>query len=104
MTITAKANPDLATIVEKVNAGERLTLEDGLALYASEDLLTIAQLANQVNRQKNGDRVYFIQNMYINPPTFAKPNVRFAVSVGTPVKREPTRCRRRKYWLMSGSG
>jgi len=67
MTIMTKTNPDLTTIVEKVNAGERLTLEDGLALYASEDLLTIAQLANQVNRQKNGDRVYFIQNMYINP-------------------------------------
>ncbi len=58
---------DLAPIIEKVNAGERLTLEDGLALYNSPDLLTIAQLANQVNLSKNGSKVYFIQNMYINP-------------------------------------
>ncbi len=48
---------DLAPIIEKVNAGERLTLEDGLALYNSPDLLTIAQLANQVNLSKNGSKV-----------------------------------------------
>ncbi|SEN57196.1 aminofutalosine synthase MqnE [Lihuaxuella thermophila] len=58
---------NLAPIAEKVRQGERLTLEDGLALYHSPDLITIAQLANEVNLQKNGDRVYFIQNMYINP-------------------------------------
>lgn len=58
---------DLDTIVEKVKHGERLTLEDGLTLYESPDLLTIGQLANEVNRKKNGDRVYFIQNMYLNP-------------------------------------
>jgi aminodeoxyfutalosine synthase len=54
-------------VVEKVQQGERLTLEDGLVLYQSQDLLTIAQLANQVNLQRNGEKVYFIQNMYINP-------------------------------------
>ncbi|TCS96901.1 aminofutalosine synthase MqnE [Hazenella coriacea] len=58
---------DLAVIVEKVQNGERLTLEDGLTLYHSPDLLTIAQLANQSNLKKNGNKVYFIQNMYINP-------------------------------------
>lgn len=57
----------LQPIVEKVQHGERLTLEDGLALYQSPDLLTIAQLANEVNLKRNGDKVYFIQNMYINP-------------------------------------
>lgn len=56
---------DLKDIVEKVHAGERLSLEDGLTLYHSSDILTIGQLANIVNTRKNGDRVYFIENMTI---------------------------------------
>ncbi|MWC29554.1 aminofutalosine synthase MqnE [Paenibacillus sp. MMS18-CY102] len=50
-------------IKEKVHNGERLTLEDGVFLYNSDDLLTIGQLANEVNMRKNGRKVYFIENM-----------------------------------------
>lgn len=57
----------LQEVIEKVETGQRLTLEDGLVLYDSTDLLTIAQLANKVNLKRNGQKVYFIQNMYINP-------------------------------------
>ncbi|MET3290826.1 UNVERIFIED_CONTAM: aminodeoxyfutalosine synthase [Brevibacillus sp. OAP136] len=60
-------DPKLAQVAEKVERGERLTLEDGVALYQSDDLLTIGKLANAVNRKINGDRVYFIENLYINP-------------------------------------
>ena len=35
-------------IIEKVRHGQRLTLEDGVFLYESDDLLTIGQLANEV--------------------------------------------------------
>jgi len=58
-------DPALAPIIDKVNNGERLSLQDGLTLYQSPDLLTIGQLANQVNMKKNGDNVYFIENMTI---------------------------------------
>lgn len=54
-------------IAEKVQHGQRLTMEDGLYLFETPDLLSVAQLANQVNEKKNGDNVYFIENMYINP-------------------------------------
>jgi aminodeoxyfutalosine synthase len=67
----------LAGISEKVVNGERLTLEDGLALYQSNDLLTIGQLANLVNQRKNGDNVYFIQNMYINPTNVCEAHCKF---------------------------
>jgi len=50
-------------IKEKVNSGIRLNAEDGLFLYQSDDLLTIGQLANQVNNRLNGNKVYFIENM-----------------------------------------
>ena len=58
---------NLRPIAEKVERGERLTREDGLALFASSDLLTIGRLADLANRRKNGDRVYFAANQHINP-------------------------------------
>lgn len=58
-------NPDrkMAEIADKVRNGERLGLEDGIFLYESEDLLTIGQLANEVNLRKNGKKVYFTETM-----------------------------------------
>jgi aminodeoxyfutalosine synthase len=58
---------NLRPIGDKVERGERLTREDGLALFASGDLLTIGRLADLANRRKNGDRVYFAANQHINP-------------------------------------
>jgi aminodeoxyfutalosine synthase len=60
-------DPGLRGIVTKVEHGERLTRADGLALFASPDLLTIGRLADLANRRKNGDRVYFAANQHINP-------------------------------------
>lgn len=57
----------MQAIAEKVQHGHRLSMEDGLYLFETPDLLSVAQLANQVNEKKNGDKVYFIENMYINP-------------------------------------
>ncbi len=58
-------NPDtkMQEISDKVRSGVRLTAEDGLFLYQSNDLLTIGQLANEVNQRLNGNKVYFIENM-----------------------------------------
>lgn len=58
---------ELLPIIEKVENNERLSLEDGLIMYNSPDLSTIGMMANYVNRKRNGDKVYFIQNLYINP-------------------------------------
>ncbi|WP_442603352.1 aminofutalosine synthase MqnE [Paenibacillus sp. KN14-4R] len=59
------SSPDqrMTEISEKVKRGERLSKEDGLYLYQSDDLLTIGQLANMVNLRMNGKKVYFIENM-----------------------------------------
>ena len=61
------AGPPLHAIGNKVARGERLTREDGLALFASADLLTIGRLGDMANRRKNGDRVYFAANQHLNP-------------------------------------
>ncbi|KMK77667.1 aminofutalosine synthase MqnE [Alkalihalobacillus pseudalcaliphilus] len=67
----------LLSIEEKVKNGQRLTIEDGLFLYETPDLLGVAQLANKVNLEKNGNHVYFIENMYINPTNVCEANCSF---------------------------
>ena len=50
----------------KVLAGERLTFDDGVALYESDDLAWLGGLAHHVRTQKNGDRVVFNVNRHLN--------------------------------------
>jgi aminodeoxyfutalosine synthase len=61
------ADHALRPIAQKVERGERLAREDGLALFASSDLLTIGRLADTANQRNNGDRVFFAANQHINP-------------------------------------
>lgn len=56
----------LAPVAEKVLAGERLSYEDGLALYASRDLHGIGRLANHVRTRLHGNKVYYNRNRHIN--------------------------------------
>ncbi len=50
----------------KVFSGERLTYDDGVALYASDDLAWLGELAHHVRTVKNGDRTYFNVNRHLN--------------------------------------
>lgn len=61
--VISNSSKRMAEISEKVENGIRLTKEDGLFLYESEDLLTVGQLANNANLRMNGKKVYFIENM-----------------------------------------
>jgi aminodeoxyfutalosine synthase len=58
---------DLAPIAAKVEAGERLDFEDGVALFRSSDLLEVGRLANLANERRNGDAVYYNVNRHLNP-------------------------------------
>ena len=61
------SDPSLRPLAEKVERGERLSPEDGVALFSSGDLLGIGHMADAVNRAKHGDRVTFAANQHINP-------------------------------------
>jgi len=61
------SDPSLRPLAEKVERGERLSLDDGVALFSSGDLLGIGHMADAVNRAKHGDRVTFAANQHINP-------------------------------------
>ncbi len=57
---------DLHSIAQKVIAGERLSCEDGLTLYRSDDLHAVGKLANYVRERMNGDYAYFNVNQHVN--------------------------------------
>ncbi|MCK5426300.1 MAG: aminofutalosine synthase MqnE [Thermodesulfovibrionia bacterium] len=57
----------LKKIETKVNSGKRLTSEDAVTIFASDDIFTIGRLAHRVAYKKNRDRVHFVQNHHINP-------------------------------------
>jgi aminodeoxyfutalosine synthase len=61
------ADARLEPIAQKVLAGERLTAEDGLALFQSHDLLGVGWLANHVREKRHGNICYFNVNRHINP-------------------------------------
>lgn len=50
----------------KVYAGERLTYDDGVALYDTDDMAWLGSLAHHVRTEKNGDRVMFNINRHLN--------------------------------------
>ncbi len=58
--------PELRPILEKVQSGERISDQDGLALYASRDLNGIGMIANIIRERINGNVATYIHNRYIN--------------------------------------
>lgn len=64
---TRLQDPALRPIAVKVMAGERLTREDGRALYGTGDLLGLGRMAAFANARVNGDRVFFSANQHLNP-------------------------------------
>lgn len=55
------------SISKKVFSNQRLTKEDALALFRSDDFFNIGRLASYVAEKKNGKNAYFIVNRHINP-------------------------------------
>ena len=57
----------LAEINDKLQAGERLTLEDGVRLFDVPDLLAVGWLANREREKLHGARTYFNYNLRLEP-------------------------------------
>jgi len=56
----------LNRIQDKISAGDRLTFNEGLALYDTRDLLGLGALADAVRRKRHGNRAYFVYNQHLN--------------------------------------
>ena len=57
----------LTEITAKVEAGERLSFDDGLYLDEHADLLSLGRLANTVRERKHGNLAYYNTNIHLNP-------------------------------------
>jgi aminodeoxyfutalosine synthase len=55
-----------SAIADKVAAGQRLDLDEGIRLYETDDLLGLGQLAHRVRTRLNGTAAYFNVNRHIN--------------------------------------
>jgi aminodeoxyfutalosine synthase len=76
--------PTLETIRDKVQVGERLDFEDGLALFETEDLLALGELADLARRVRGGDdRVFFVQNLYLNQTNVCRVKCKFCAFAKT---------------------
>ncbi len=54
---------DLSDIQEKLQSGERLTLEDGVRLFEYPDLHAVGRLANREREKRHGDRTFYNFNL-----------------------------------------
>lgn len=84
---------NLHPVWDKVQRGERLTLQDGLTLFASPDVISIGKMAHAVQRMKSGDAVYYVVNQKIEPTNICVLSCSFcdfAVKQGSPEAYEMT--------------
>src|SRR5919197_4150646 len=65
-TLDAMRESARRAIEDKVRSGQRLSYDDGVALYGCGDLAWLGGLAHEVRTAKNGDRVYFNVNRHLN--------------------------------------
>ena len=81
---TITRNTELQEIREKVVAGERLDLDDGITLLESHDVLELGALADLARRQRGGtDEVFFVNNLYLNYTTICRVKCKFCAFART---------------------
>jgi aminodeoxyfutalosine synthase len=83
----------LIPVWDKVQRGERLTLEDGLALYRTQDVISLGKMAHAVQQSRSGDAVYFVLNQKIEHTNVCVLSCKFcdfAVKKGEPGAYEMT--------------
>jgi aminodeoxyfutalosine synthase len=74
-------------IANKIKTGCRLTFDDGLALYATDDLTALGKLADTIRRRWHGSKTYFNVNRHFNPTNICYVDCKFCGFYRTP--RQP---------------
>ena len=65
-TLEGVRDPALLPVADKVLAGGRLSFAEGITLFHTPDLPTVARLADHVRRQKVGDKAYFVHSLRLS--------------------------------------
>src|SRR6478735_4167872 len=80
-------DPKLNEIRTRMEAGERLSFDDGVALFNTNDLNALGKLADAVRREKHGRTTYFNVNRHFNPTNVCYVDCKFCGFYRTP--RQP---------------
>ena len=80
-------DPRLNALAGKVEAGARLSFEDGLALFATTDVPALGRLADAVRRRLHGRVTYYNVNRHFNPTNVCYADCKFCGFFRTP--RQP---------------
>ncbi|HEV7396330.1 MAG TPA: aminofutalosine synthase MqnE [Pyrinomonadaceae bacterium] len=80
-------DPKLNDLAEKVIGEERLSFEDAVSLFATDDLPALGKLADLVRRRKHGRVTYFNVNRHFNPTNVCYVDCKFCGFYRTP--RQP---------------
>ena len=80
-------DPKLIELAAKVEAGGRLSFEDGLALFATDDVPALGRLADAVRRRLHGRVTYYNVNRHFNPTNVCYADCKFCGFFRTP--RQP---------------
>lgn len=67
----------LKTIQDKVFAGERVSKDEAVELFETDDIFSLGNLSSYVAEKKNGKKVFFIRNRHINPTNICVNRCRF---------------------------
>lgn len=59
-------NMGLGEISQKVEAGERLSAQDGLRLFECPEPLAVGALAHKVRTRMHGDKAFYVVNQHVN--------------------------------------
>lgn len=57
---------ELLPLYDKVQNGERLSREDGILLYSTQNLTGVGFLANIVRERLHGAKTYYVRNQHVN--------------------------------------
>jgi aminodeoxyfutalosine synthase len=71
------ADPAIQAIGLKFIKHERLTPEDGLACFNTNDLIGLGQIASAVKQSRYGDKAFFISNHHLNYTNVCENKCRF---------------------------
>jgi aminodeoxyfutalosine synthase len=82
------ADPLLAEMAEKIEAGERLTREEGIRLFQTPDLLGLGWLANRERERRHGNKTYYNINRHINYSNICVNHCKFCAFARRPDEKE----------------
>ncbi len=71
------SDENLEDIYLKVLKNSRLSKEDGIHMYETEDLIGLGRIANHVRRSLHGNKAFYINNQHLNYTNICKNRCRF---------------------------